>query len=252
MRNFRLGRRSAPAFAIALLACIAGLASASQYSLSLTRVHLSAAHAVETVVLGNQEQVPLELEVQVQRWQQDAEGKWTFGPGDGLVVHPLILRVPPGGEARVRIGSLSPSVKDETAYRVEFRELPDRKGPQAGVVRMLTRVNIPVFVQPKDAQARLAMAVDALDDKGAQLTFRNAGTGYAAPADATLTVRDGAGRALHESQVTLGYVLAGAQWHLLAAVPAADCARAASIDVRVGQAPPMTAAIAPGSRRCPR
>lgn len=250
MRISRL-RRHAALYALALATSIAGLASAAQISLSNTRVHLDGAHPVETLVLTNQESEPLDMEVKVQRWQQGADGKWQLQPdAGGLVVHPLILTMQPNGEARLRVGTIAPNVTSEIAYRVEVQELPGRKQVQAGAVRMLTRLSIPVFVQPPKAKPALSFTVERVDGKGTDLLFRNIGTGFSGPSDANVRVLDDGNRILQEGHLTVGYVLAGARLPTRVALPASVCTRAAHIEVKLTDSAPMTADVAPGARKC--
>lgn len=239
---------------VCLLAlCAAGLAGAAQFSLNHTRVHLHRGHAVETLVLGNEEAQPLSFEVEIKRWRQGPEGRWELSPSDALVVHPLILTVPAGGQARLRIGTLSPSVAAEEAYRVELQQLPATSADEAVQIRMLTRISVPVFVQPPAAKPELALTGVALEAAGVRLDLRNGGSGYQAPGDATLRVFDAAGQRLHESRLAVGYALAGAHLRLTAPIPAAACARAARIELAL-DAPLRTLAapVAAGVRRCGR
>lgn len=250
MRISRL-RRHAALSALALVTSIAGIASAAQISLNNTRVHLDGTHPVETLVLTNQESEPLDMEVKVQRWQQGADGKWQLQPdAGGLVVHPLILTMQPNGEARLRVGTISPNVTSEIAYRIEVQELPGRKQVQAGAVRMLTKLSIPVFVQPPKAKAALSFTVDSVDGKGTLLDIRNTGTGFSGPSDANVRVLDANNRVLQEGHVTVGYVLAGARLPTRVALKDSVCAHAAHIEVKLTDSAPMTADVAPGARRC--
>jgi fimbrial chaperone protein len=252
MFGFRTRTRAASMAALALTFCIAGLASAAQFSIGITRIHLDASNPVETVGLTNQEAREVTFEVHVKRWRQNADGTWDLADTDALIVHPLIVRLPKEGMARVRVGSLSPSVSAEEAYRIELNELPDRTPAAAGQVRMLTNVSVPVFVEPANAKPALAMSVASVEAKGIDLALKNAGTAYAAPGQATLRILDAKGRKLGESQVTTVYVLAGAQAHLRAELPASTCADAARVELAIGDAAPLLASIAPDVRRCAR
>lgn len=245
-------RRIATAFLALASLALAGLASAAQFSLSLTRIHLNASHSVETVAFTNQEDKPVAFEVQVKRWRQSSDGTWQLVPDDSLVVHPLILRVEPGATQRLRIGSLSPTVSEEQAFRIELNELPDRtqQQQQAQGIRMLARVSVPVFVQPADATPALAVAVDAFDAQDARLLLRNTGGRYVAPAEGTLRVLDAAGKVVQEAKVTTPYVLAGAQAPLMAKLTGSACSHAASIQLLLPDAAPVAAQVAPGVRRC--
>ena len=239
MRSFRT--RSAAAFVALGLLTLAGLASAAQFALDMTRIHLSAGHAVETMTVTNQEQTPLIFEVAVKRWRQDDKGDWQLVPEEGdLVVHPLILR----------IGSLSPTVSAEAAYRIELTEVPDRTQQKAGSVMMRSRVSVPVFVQPPNPKAALALSVDSIDAHAVHLRLRNTGTAYSPPGEATFRIRDSTRKVLHEATLTPNYVLAGAQWPLEAKIPGNACTRAASVELQLAGAAPLVAELAPGTRRC--
>ena len=236
--------------AIGLLAGAVGLASAARFSVNLTRVHLGSRHPVETVVLGNQEDRPLSFEVQVRRWTQGADGAWSLVPDDGLVVHPLILTLPAGGEGRVRIGTLSPTVPAEQAYRVEFQELADANTPRdANQIRMLTRVSLPVFVQAKDGKPQLALAIASTTASRLGLSLRNAGPAYSPPALADLRVLDSAGRVVHQAKLSIGYVLAGAQLPVSSAWTNAACGRAAQVELAM-EGTTLHAAAPAALRRC--
>lgn len=237
--------------AVGLLAGAVGFASAARFSLNPIRVHLGAGHPVETVVLGNQEDHPLSFEVQVKRWTQGADGAWTLEPSDDLVVHPLIVSVAAGGEARLRIGTLSPTTAGEQAYRVELQQLRDPATAAEGAqIRMLTRISLPVFVQPRGAKAELALAVASPAAAKLGLSLRNAGSAYVPPGVATLRVLDGDGRVVHQGKLTLGYLLAGAQLPVATAWPAGACGRAARVELTTAEGANLHADVPADLRRC--
>jgi len=243
-------RRLATAFLALASVALAGLVSAADFGLSMTRVHLDAKHPVETIAITNRDAEQVAFEVQVKRWRQDASGAWQLVPDDSLVVHPLIVKIPAGEVARVRIGSLSPSVTEEQAYRVELSELPDRTKQKAGMIRMLARISLPVFVQVAEPKQALSLSVDTLAGRDGTLLLRNSGTGYAAPEEATLRTIDAAGKTLHETHIATPYVLAGAQSPMKVALSGGDCAHAAKIELVMPNTAPLAATVAPGARRC--
>ena len=229
---------------------LAGLVSAAQFGLSMTRIHLDASHPVETLAVTNRDADATSFEVHVLRWRQADDGQWQLVPDDGLVVHPLIVTMQPGETARLRVGSLSPSVTEEQAYRIELAELPDKSKQMAGMVRMLARISIPVFVQVKDPKAALGVSVDALQAHDAKLVLRNTGTAYSPPQGGKLRIVDAAGKLLQETDITTPYVLAGAQSPLTSALSGNACARAAKIELALDNAAPIAVPVAPGARRC--
>ena len=242
-------------FAAAALAA-AGSAVAAQFSVNPTRVHLERERAVETVVLGNAQQQPLSFEVEVKRWTMAADGRWQLQPSDELVVHPLVFTVPPGGQARLRVGTLSTDAAGERAYRIELQQLPG-EGAESGVqVELLTRVSVPVFVQPPGAEARPALSEPVLADGGLRLQLVNSGNHYLPPQQARLRLLDADGRPQHEAEVEVGYVLAGARLPLtVPAVPAAACARTTQVELQLqgdslGTGRTVLAPLPPGARRC--
>lgn len=229
----------------------AGFASAADFGLTMTRIHLDASHPVETIGVTNRDADPVAFEVHVRRWRQGADGAWELVPDDGLVVHPLIVRMKAGETARVRVGSLSPTVNEEQAYRIELAELPDKSKHKPGSVRMLARISLPAFVRPKDVKAELAVTVDTLGANSAKLFVRNTGTAYSAPNDATLRIVDATGKTLQEAKVTTPYVLAGAQAPVQVALTGNTCTRAAKIELLLpNDAATVAAPVAPGARRC--
>lgn len=246
-------RRALLAAAWLFACCVAGVAGAAQFSLNQTRIHLRGGHPVETLVLTNQEQQAVSFEVEVKSWRQDANGTWQLTPSDELVVHPLILTIPAGGQARLRVGTLSPTVQAEQAYRVELQQLADTVQNDSVQIRMLTRISVPVFVQPTAAKPQPALAVAALGADTAQLVVRNAGNGYLAPQDAKVRVLDSQGRALHEERLAIGYALAGAALPVAVKLPTGICAHASRIELASDKSlPPLEASIAPSVRQCGR
>jgi P pilus assembly chaperone PapD len=229
---------------------LAGLVSAAQFGLSMTRIHLDASHPVETLAVTNRDADATSFEVHVLRWRQADDGQWQLVPDDGLVVHPLIVTMQPGETARLRVGSLSPSVTEEQAYRIELAELPDKSKQMAGMVRMLARISLPVFVQPKDAKAALGVTVDALQAHDAKLMLHNTGTAYSAPQDGKLRIVDAAGKTLQDIAVNAPYVLAGAQAPMDAKLSGSTCTHAAKIELTLGKDAPIAVPVAPGARKC--
>jgi fimbrial chaperone protein len=236
--------------ALGLWIGVAGVSSAARFSLNLTRIHLGRAHPVETVVFGNEEPEALSFEVHVQRWTQKPDGTWELVPSNDLIVHPLIMSVAAGEKARLRIGTLAPGVTAEQAYRVVLQQLPDPNAPRDAMqIRMLTRISLPVFLEPDRATPAESLSVTSADRSGATLLVRNSGTAYAPAGDATVRVLDASGRLVHEGRVTLGYVLAGAQLPMTVSWPAGVCGRAAQLELVASPEIPLRAAVAP-VRRC--
>ncbi len=239
---------------LATSALIAGGAIAAEFSLNPTRVHLDRSRAIETLVLGNADQRPLSFEASVKRWRMASDGSWQLEPSDEVVVHPLVFTVQPGEQARLRVGTLDPGGSAERAFRIELQQLPSGGGD--GVqVEVLTRLSVPVFVQPPTQAAATGtagagLAAATLGADGLQLTVANAGAHYLPPQEARLRLLDAGGSTLRELPVTVGYVLAGARLPLPAqAVPAGACARAARVELELPESGATLATALPASPR---
>jgi fimbrial chaperone protein len=254
MRSFRT--RSAAAFVALGLLTLAGLAVGSPVRAGHdTHPSERGGMRSETMTVTNQEQTPLIFEVAVKRWRQDDKGDWQLVPEDGgLVVHPLILRIEPGKQGRLRIGSLSPTVSAEAAYRIELTEVPDRTQQKAGSVMMRSRVSVPVFVQPPNPKAAAgAFRRQASTHHSVHLRLRNTGTAYRAPGRCNdCAIRDSQpARSCTKRPGHPNYVLAGAQWPLEAKIPRRCLPRAPHRWNCNTQAPRRSSRrIAPGTRRC--
>lgn len=246
------GRQAWIGAGLALVAML-GVAHAAQFSLNPTRVHLNAGHASETLVLGNAEDREISFEVEVKRWRQGDDGQWTLTPDDSLVVHPLVVTVPAGGKTRFRVGTLDPAVIDEQAYRVELQQLPDPRPKQGTAVELLTRMSIPVFVQPAAHEARAQLRSPRLESGAVKVELFNAGEEYIAPQDSRLRLIGAGGRVVKEESLATEYVLAGAALRLSRPLAAGECTRIERIELSLpalGQN--ASVAVPASSRQCAR
>lgn len=245
-------RPGAAAFVAAAMLLSASFGvQAAQFTLNPTRVHLDRAHASETLTLGNAEDREISFEVEAKRWRQQDDGSWQLTPDDSLVVHPLVVTVPAGGKARFRVGTLAASVAEEEAFRVELLQLPDpRPGPGASV-ELLTRMSIPVFVQPVGGASRVELRHPRVEAGAVRVDLFNAGTGYVAPQDSRLRLFDAAGRLLREESLATGYVLAGAALPLSRPLAGGECARIGRIELVLSEpAQDASVAVPADARRC--
>jgi fimbrial chaperone protein len=209
-------------------------AHAAEFQLSPTRVQLAPRHLVDTVVVGNSGAAPLRFEVSVKRWHMAADGSWQLVPSDDLIVHPLLLDIPAGEKARLRVGQLVPSQDpEEAAYRIELDE-QEVAPRQTNSVRMLTRISLPVFVRG-DAAGAPAASLQAPQWHGAALAFamHNAGDGFLPPQTLDVQVRAADGTVLAAQALQGNYVLAGATLPLRMHMTQAACARASELRVHL-------------------
>jgi fimbrial chaperone protein len=243
--------RTRAAFACLLLGLACGAASAAEVSLNPIRVLLDPARPIDTLVLSSNGDVPVSFEARALRWTLRTDGSWEQQPDDALLVQPLILTVPAGGTARLRVGVLDPAdAMPGRAWRIELQELPGESAANGTTITLLTRLSLPVFVQGRGAAPAPALGAVRMDGGGVALRVDNAGPGFLAPQQATLRVLDARGRPLHEAPLAVGYVLAGAGLPLSAPLPAEACRRGASLALELREPQRVLSARLPAARQC--
>lgn len=236
---------------LAVLSFASAGTQAAQFTLNPTRVHLDRDRASETLTLGNMEDRDISFEVEVKRWRQQADGSWQLTADDGLVVHPLVVTVPAGGKARFRVGTLSPVVAEEEAFRVELLQLPDPRPAQGAAVELLTKMSIPVFVQPQGGAVRIELRQPRLARDAVRVDLANIGDRYLAPQDSRLRLLDAQGRIVREESLATGYVLPGAALPLARPLNAGECARIDRIELALAEpAASVAVAVPTGAGRC--
>jgi fimbrial chaperone protein len=138
---------------IALLAiafaCLSIGASAAA-SLRVAPVELDVAKGgfSTSLMVWNTGKTPVRIQVRVYLWTQK-NGEDILTPTKDVVASPPIGTLKPGGENVIRIVRIaSTAVTARESYRVLVDQLPDPKGPKAGVVSILIRHAIPLFFEP--------------------------------------------------------------------------------------------------------
>lgn len=211
--------RAAVAGALFLAAALAQpAATAASLQISPIRLDLPPGQAAAVLTLRNRGSLPLNAQVRVFRWTQDAEGDH-LEPATALVASPPIVQIPADGEQLVRVVLTQPPAANagEQAYRLLIDELPNRRPQTLTGVTMQLRYSVPVFVNAMaDAPPKLSAALRRDGDKTV-LVVRNADARHAQLSGVSIEWSDGT-----RSEITaglLGYALAGAtrSWPVAAA-----------------------------------
>ena len=121
-----------------------------------------------------------------------------------------MLKLAPGEERKVRVGTTLGSDAVEKSYRIFIEELPPPKNEPDGSngVQVLTRVGIPIFVAPVKTSAQATVSGVGLAQDGLHFQVDNQGTSHFVPQ--TLRVRGLAGN----GQVVTDHTADG--WYILA------------------------------------
>lgn len=192
--------------AIVLTGLSTGQAQASGLQVEPTSVTI--VERSEEMWLVNSGDEPLQAQVRVYRWVQDADGE-RLEPTDELLASPPMAQLAPGGRRLVRLVSTGARSCEDT-FRLAIDELPAPRTETAGL-RYVMHYSVPVFVTPRRCEAIAAQLSWGIEAQGqaARLVVSNGGTMHAQLAELTFVGADG-----QRTELTpglLGYVLAGAR-----------------------------------------
>jgi fimbrial chaperone protein len=153
-------------------------------------------------------------------------------PTTDVVFFPALLTLSPNEKRNLRIGVQVRPGAAEKSYRVFVQELPPlvKSGTEDGTVRVLTKMGIPIFLEPPGAKS--APAVGGLSLQGSTLKFevKNGGTAHFRSQKVLVTAKAGS-KVLHSQEVEGWYVLAGGVREYVVELPKAACQGLSSIQV---------------------
>src|SRR5438067_3907876 len=133
----------------------AGSVSAAGLQVSPILVELTHSQSNAIITLKNEGATPIRYQASVVGWSQDQDGQMKFAPTRDLVLFPQLLTLQPGEQRNLRVGTTPEKFAAlEKSYRVFIEELPPSERPgDRPAVQVLTRVGIPVFLEPASTVA---------------------------------------------------------------------------------------------------
>jgi fimbrial chaperone protein len=221
-------------FAIVLglvVAFFAGGAFAGPVSVTPTTIVLEPGQTTALLTITNEGDTPTRFETALNAWSESESGETQLAPSADVIVFPQLIALAPRESKKIRIGTELPPAAAERSYRLILQELPalDREAGQVNI-QVLAKVSLPIFLSPRGAGAKPALAGLALENGVLSFEVVNAGSGRFILQDLNVAGRGPAGQAFSLS--TPGwYVLAGGRRRYQVALGAAECRRAAEIAV---------------------
>ena len=222
--------------AAALLACALPV-HASTFTVNPTRIMLSAATPSALLTVTNGGSTPVRLQIKWHGWSQSPLGEMTLTATDDLIVFPTLFSLGPGEQRTVRIARATTPATLEKTYRVFVEELPPvSDGDGTAGIRMLTRMGIPVFIQPARPVARAGLRALTLDSGRFSFRLENLGTVHFLPTEVQVHGYSGAGHPVLTRTAQGWYVLAGGLRAFDLTFDGPECAdvRRLSVEVTVG------------------
>ncbi|WP_458071124.1 fimbrial biogenesis chaperone [Rhodanobacter sp. BL-MT-08] len=231
-------RHPASSIACVVFAAWSALATqavnAATFSINPTRVELDAKHRADIITVYNSSDAALRLQVRSMRWQMQADGKWKLDPSDDLIVTPELVEVAPGKSVELRVGSLQVVDATEASYRLLLNELPglaNDPSAKTGQIRVLTEINLPVFIEPEHAERKPVIRTGSVDHGLLTIGIGNDGNQRLDPQSVLVSVLDRAGNTVLQKDLVANYVLAGSTGTLELKLARDVCSKAASVSL---------------------
>lgn len=176
----------------AALAMAPGPVLAQGISVGPVRIAIPAGKAAELIEVRSGDFLASTLvQVTAYAWTED-EGERSLEPTDALTAIPSVFELGPGGVRNVVL-QVEGNTDASRYFRIRVEEVPNEAAPPTGGGLMIRRAfDLPVFVEPAGAEARL-VAKASRDPESGSMRIRvvNEGTGYALGAAARIHLGDG-------------------------------------------------------------
>ena len=216
---------------LALLTLAASPAAfAGNFQVSPTRVILDEDHHAVLVTVQNRSSVPLRFEVTAEAWREGLNGETLLEPTTDLVVFPSLLTVGPNSSRRLRIGTSTKATSKELTYRVFVTELPPLRRHAPEGVSVLTRMGIPVFIEPRHQVKQVDVAGVSVDGNTLSVSVENNGNVHARVAEVVVRGREN-GKQTFTASTRGWYVLADSRRLFQLDLPIYACDEASEIEV---------------------
>jgi fimbrial chaperone protein len=216
---------------VAVLMALCTAAVTADFAVTPIRLELDRNLKTGSVTVNNTHATqPLQAQVQLYAWSQDAEGKDRYEESNDLTWFPRLFNTPPQSSQLVRAGIRAPATTQEQTYRLFIEEIPAPRQPgEAGTaVAVAVRFGVPVFVKPLEETPAGAVAEIAADPRA--LRVRVANTGNVHFMIKSIAVKGGGGFA---KEMDGWYLLAGAaRTHTFDLEPGI-CSRLGQVEVKV-------------------
>jgi fimbrial chaperone protein len=218
-----------------LLLLGAGRLHASGLNVSPVQIALKPDDAKALLTLRNEGTEPVRYQLQASAWGEDADKGMMLAPTEDVIFFPQLLTLKPGESHNVRVGVAVPFGAVERTYRIFVEELPpaEKLSQPRTTVRVLTRVGIPIFVQPAKRIEAHSLSPLSVQDGRVAVTLQNTGNVHMRVEAVQLEGFDQVGAKVFERQTQGWYVLAGGEKRYQLDVPRDACAKARKLVVTV-------------------
>ncbi len=209
------------------------VAHSGAFQVSPIRITLSRQSSSSLLTVRNDSGEKIRFQVGVFAWDQNPNGEMVLNPTEDLIFYPTLLALGPGDERRIRIGTNDPMVTSEKSYRIFVEELPPVENSQADGIRILTKMGVPIFVQPSKPTVEGRLDQIKFQDSEFFFEVKNLGNIHFFPRAVRVKAADSQGETLLERELQSWYILAGRTREYRVEIPRADCAKIENLTVEV-------------------
>ncbi len=181
------------------------------FNVTPLKIVLSGKSSSALLEVTNQAPEAVRLQLSVSAWDQSPAGDIQLSATEDIVLFPPLLTVEPGETRKIRLGAVTPRAASEKTYRVVLEELPPAKSAASGPgeIRVLTRMTIPVFLEPQRVVSSGQIEGVQLRNRTASFQIRNTGNAHFVPRDIRVIGKGDGGKTLGTHEVNGWYILAG-------------------------------------------
>jgi fimbrial chaperone protein len=250
--------RARTTLAVTLLGLALGQAevvSASTFRVTPVQVALSSTSPTVLLSLGNESDQELRFQVSAFAWGMNDQGQMELTPTQDIVFFPMLLTLAPGAERKIRVGSATAVGATEKTYRIFVEELPPsasaRPSSTGSQVRVLTKMGIPVFLQPPRPESTGSIEVLGFEEGRLRYRIRNSGNVHFLLQTVRVRGLGASGEDVVDRQTDGWYILAGGSREYSEMFSADECTRlkTLSIEARTDR-DPITAHLEPPAGAC--
>ncbi|MEI9942139.1 MAG: fimbria/pilus periplasmic chaperone [Pseudomonadota bacterium] len=214
-----------------LVATYASAAWGTVVAVNPVRVLLSEGKHSEQLKLTNNGDKAASFQVTAHTWHETPDGHMQLVQTNDLLFFPSLLEIGPKQSRRVRIGSTVPAGNSELSYRIIVTELPS-EGKVPGVVQVLTRLSVPVFVQPAIPHPKPALTA-RVEHGQLLISLQNLGNSYFKATFLRVIARSKLGPVLLDKTLAGWYVLASTRREYSLTIPKDVCSQLISVTTTV-------------------
>lgn len=226
----------------------ASSAHASTFNVNPIQLHLSEDGSSTLLTVHNTSEEEIRFQLSTYAWSQGPEGQIELRATEEIIFFPRMMKLAPGVKRKVRIGlARSPSKRGaktresasdekvdprEKTYRILVEELPSRKTRKdAAQIQVLTRMSIPIFVEPPTQSVKLKIANATVERGRFSFDLKNDGTVHTMLDKVRVTAVNSGHRELFSRELAGWYVLAAGVRSYVVDIPESICSKVAYFKV---------------------